>query len=514
MMSLLASLESLAARPIERGLGPLARHLNRGRRADALERGRPDEETKARAATTWWGSEPVWFPGGTPPREHNSITPLIDGHAYLSALIADLERATSHVFIAGWCLTPHIPLRRDDPASLTSSQLLPVLMETAKRIPVRLLIWAGAPFLIQPTERATRAIQAEIDDEARRRGVDLVVVLDKTAHPSHCHHQKTVVVDSRIAYVGGMDITTFQGDRWDEPGHPLRAGLNWHDVQSRIEGEAVADVEMNFRQRWTACSELRLPAARETTIEPAMTTPAQIVRTIPPGAYDFAPDGEFGIHHVLTTLIRRAKRLIYLENQYLWSPEIVDALHDAIQGPNSGQLRIIVVLPARAYSGKWDNDRRVSALRRADGNRGFFDAYSLYASGPHLGARAFRYRPVYVHAKVSLIDDEWLSIGSANLNTRGLVTDSELNVVAHDCALARRVRIALWSEHLALSREEVASVDPGELAARAWPARAAENAAIIRRADGPLHGLVHRYETGKMPGSFVLEEAESLTFEH
>jgi phosphatidylserine/phosphatidylglycerophosphate/cardiolipin synthase-like enzyme len=513
-MSLIESLESLAARPIERGLGPIARHLTRTRRSEALERGMPDDAAISRAKNEWWGDEPVWFAGGTPPRRHNRITPLIDGQAYLDALIMDLEQATSHVFIAGWCLTPHIPLRRDDPQSLTSSQLLPVLLETARRIPVRLLIWAGAPFLIQPTERATREVRQEIESEARRLGVDLAIVLDKTAHPSHCHHQKTVVIDSRVAFVGGMDITTFQGDRWDRAGHPLRAGLNWHDVQSRIEGEAVADVESNFRQRWAACSDERLPAGRKPAIDESMSTLAQIVRTIPPRTYDFAPDGEFGIHHALTTLIRRAQRLIYLENQYLWSPEVVDALHDAIQGPHAGQLRIIVVLPARAYSGKWDNDRRVTDLRRADENRGFFEAYSLYASGPHLGARAFRYRPIYVHAKVSIVDDEWLSIGSANLNTRGLVTDSELNVIAHDPALAKRVRIALWSEHLAMSREEVASVDPGELAARAWPARAAENAAIVQRGDGPLHGLVHRYETGRMPGSFVLEEAESLTFEH
>ncbi len=74
--------------------------------------------------------------------------------------------------------------------------------------------------------------------------------LDRTAHFSHCHHQKMIVVDGQVAFVGGMDLTTFQGDRWDQQDHPLRAGPNWHDVQVRIEGEAVTDVEHNFRQRW------------------------------------------------------------------------------------------------------------------------------------------------------------------------------------------------------------------------------------------------------------------------
>jgi phosphatidylserine/phosphatidylglycerophosphate/cardiolipin synthase-like enzyme len=245
-----------------------------------------------------------------------------------------------------------------------------------------------------------------------------------------------------------------------------------------------------------------------------MRTPAQIIRTIPPRTYDFAPDGIFGIHHALIALIQGAKRLIYLENQYLWSPDVVEALTGVIERPDRDEVRVIIVLPARAYSGKWDNDRRVAALRKADRGRGRFEAYCLYASGPHLGVQAFRYRPIYVHAKVAVIDDEWGSIGSANLNSRGLVTDSELNVLAHDAALAKGVRVALWAEHLAMAEEDVAAADPLELADEVWKARAAVNAEIIRRADGPLHGALHRYECGRMPGAFFLEEVESLTFEH
>jgi phosphatidylserine/phosphatidylglycerophosphate/cardiolipin synthase-like enzyme len=242
-----------------------------------------------------------------------------------------------------------------------------------------------------------------------------------------------------------------------------------------------------------------------------MTTPAQIVRTIPSRTYDFAPNGEFGIHHALIAMIRNATSLIYLENQYLWSPDVVDVLADVLCG---GQAHVVVVLPARAYSGKWDNDRRVKVLRKADGGRGLFEAYSLYASGPHLGVNPFRYRPIYVHAKVAVVDDEWVSVGSANLNTRGLVTDSELNVLAHDPTLAKRIRVELWSEHLAMPVDRVEQADPRELGATVWREQAAENAEIIKRAEGLLHGQLHRYELGRMPGSAVLEEAESLTFEH
>lgn len=513
-MSLAGTLESLAGRQLERGLGPLTRRLNHGRHRDERNLAAPAGTLAKRPGVEWWDGDGHWFAGGAPPRTHNRIMPLIDGKAYFAALTDELANAEAYVFIAGWCLTPHIPLRRDDQESILDAQLLGLLLDAAGRVPVRLLIWAGAPILIQPTRRAVRAVQREVDAEARRRGVDLAFVTDETARPSHRHHQKTIVIDGRVAFVGGMDITTFQGDRWDSPGHPLRSGVNWHDVQTQIEGETVTDVEANFRQRWSECSDERLPGGRLPVVDAGMTTPAQIVRTIPPRTYGFARDGEFGIHHALIGMISNATSLIYLENQYLWSPDVVDALCNVMRGPRGGQIRIVVVLPARAYSGKWDNDRRVNALRGADGGREMFDAYSLYASGPHLGVKPFRYRPIYVHAKVAVVDDEWASIGSANLNTRGLVTDSELNVLVHDPAVAKRIRVALWAEHLAMPVDHVERADPSALAATAWRDQAAENAEIIKRADALLHGQLHRYESGRMPGSAVLEEAESLTFEH
>ena len=74
------------------------------------------------------------------------------------------------------------------------------------------------------------------------------------------------------------------------------------------------------------------------------------------------------------------------------------------------------------------------------------EAYTLYASGATSGMRPFRFRPTYVHAKLAVFDDEWLLLGSANLNNRGMVTDSELDVLAHDDALVRRLRVQLWAE--------------------------------------------------------------------
>ncbi|HYM15015.1 MAG TPA: phospholipase D family protein [Dehalococcoidia bacterium] len=493
----------------ERRIAPAVLPLLRRRRARSLRQG--GDNTPRPAPAAWWGDEPRWFGGGVPPRARNRVTPLIDGEAFFSQLHAALLAARQYVYITGWCLTPHVPLLRDAPDDLIRTRLISVLSETAARAPVRILLWGGAPAVIQPTRSAVRDVARTIKEQGSG---DIICCLDTTAQMSHCHHQKSVIIDGQLAFVGGIDLTTFAGDRWDARDHPLRAGVNWHDAAVLIEGEAVADVERNFRQRWEAVAhDAALPHAEPAT-DAAWHTPAQIVRTIPSGRYPFAPSGEFGIQHAYVELIRRAREFVYLESQYLWSPIVMDALLRAIARPPSPSFRIVIVLPARATSGKWDNDQHVEMLRKADGGRGVVEVYSLFTSGPTTGVKPFRYRPVYVHAKVGVIDDEWLIIGSANLNDRGFETDSELDVIAHDRDLARGLRVDLWSEHLGLDRGEVGHRDPGELIDGAWRGRAAANALVIQQGERSLDSSVHLYHPGRAPGAWILDEAETLTFEH
>jgi phosphatidylserine/phosphatidylglycerophosphate/cardiolipin synthase-like enzyme len=505
------ALVSDVAASAERFLGPLAGRFIHRRHRFALRRGEVSAEDRQRAASQWWGDDPHWYPGGTPPRRHNRITPLVDGERYFAALLEALRSARSYVYVIGWCLTPNIPLSRRSPEDVLTSRLLPVLNDVAQRAPVRILLWEGAPFLLQPTHATTHEVLRTIETESNG---DLICRLDNSAHFSHCHHQKAIVVDGQIAFVGGMDLTTYQGDRWDTHEHPLRDRVNWHDVQLRLEGEVVTDVEHNFRQRWQAVTgDADLPR-RDPAFDETWELPAQVLRTVPHHTYDFAPRGEYGIHHAYTEALRRAQRLIYVENQYLWSPHVMDALREVMDDRDPCSFRIVLVLPARATSGKWDNDQHVEALRRADRGRGIVSVYSLYASGPSAGARPFSYRPVYIHAKIAVIDDTWLTVGSANLNNRGLITDGEMNVAVRDAALAKSLRVDLWAEHLGLSRAEVDSADPLQLIDTVWRDRAAENAAILERGDRPLPCSVHSYVTGGRPAARVLDEAESLTFEH
>lgn len=475
-----------------------------------LRRGRVGDEQRARVRAAWWGDDPRWFPGGTPPRAQNRVVPLIDGERFFTALHADLLGAQHYVYVAGWSFTPELPLLRGNQSLLEDSRLVTVLGDAAKRLPVRVLVWSGSAFLFQPTTAVAEAAQ----ETMRRLPGDLRYLLDRCSRPTHTQHQKAIVIDGRIAYVGGMDLTTYQGDRWDTPEHPLRVGPNWHDVQLRIQGEAVADVEANFRQRWGAAGGDPLPAQRPPAPDADWRMPVQIVRTIPQRTYPFAPRGEFGIHHAYLRALRGAKRLIYLENQYLWSPQIMDALLALLDAPPDPRFRIVLMLPAQAEDGKFDNDQHVTQLRDADGGRGLIEIYSPYACGIGPAQRAFAYRPIYLHAKVAIVDDAWCTVGSANLNDRGLLNDTELNAVVRDADLARATRLALWSEHLGLPIEELADGDPTTLIDDLWTARAAANLAIMHAGDRPLMGRIRRYETGKMPGAWVIDEAQALTLEH
>ena len=474
----------------------------------ARESGRTTSPTPV--PDVWWGDDPRWFPTGTPPQAHNRVVPLPHGERFFAALQEALARAESYVYVACWSLTPHVPLGRGDAAEMERTRLVALLSEVAERVPVRILLWAGAPAYVHPTSREVAAVVRTIAAEGRG---DLRVQLDARAGPMHAIHHKALVVDGQQAFVGGIDLTTSYADRWDTAQHPLRAGVNWHDLMVQLEGEVVADVEQTFRQRWAAVSGKDDLPHGEPAVDPAWQTPAQIVRTVPRRVYDFAPEGEFGIRHSYLEALRRARRLIYLENQYLWSPEVMDALLAAMEAPHSEPFRIVLVLPARAHGGRWANDRQVRRLRQADAGRGLVSVYSPCAAGPGSGEAAFAYRPIYVHAKDAIVDDEWLTIGSANLNNRGLRTDGEINAVARDPAVARALRVELWAEHLGMEPAEVAAADPVALLDEAWPARAAANAATLRRADGPLTGTIHPYVIGGIPGSWLLEEAQYVLFD-
>ena len=413
------------------------------------------------------------------PRPGCRVEPFIDGDEALPRIAEAIRSAGSHVHLAGWHFDPSFKLEEDGP------RLRELLAEAAERIDVRVLAWAGAPLpLFHPDRREVRRACHELAG-----GTRITMALDSRERPFHCHHEKLVVVDDETAFVGGIDLTAFAGDRLDSNDHPPRDGLGWHDTAVRLEGPVVADVARHFHRRWETVAPNGLP-------EPGGPPPVedgvdvQLVRTVPAGLYEPWCDGEWSILESYLRALRAAERFVYLESQFLWSPEVTFVLAEKLRRPPSDDFRVIALLPAQPNNGADDSRGQVGILIDADKKSGDdtnrFLACTLYQPGP--GGN-----PVYVHSKAAIIDDEWLTIGSANLNEHSLFNDTECNVVVREPALAREVRLRLWEEHLERPRGEIDS-DPARVFDELWKPLAEERLEQRRRqgwADGKLTLLPH-----------------------
>jgi phosphatidylserine/phosphatidylglycerophosphate/cardiolipin synthase-like enzyme len=415
-----------------------------------------------------------WAEDAPPPRRGNRLDVLVDGEQMFGTLLEELSAARSHVHMTGWYMSPEFVLRHGDPPVVLRN----LLADLAASVDVRVLLWAGSP---APVFTPSRRDTARAADELRASSDAVQIALDSHERPMHCHHEKTVVIDDRVAFVGGIDLTALSGDRLDTPAHPARAALGWHDVATRIEGPAVADVARHFAGRWTAVTGQPLP---ETEVPPpAGDVEIQIVRTMPERMYAGEDRGEFGILESYVRAIQAARQFIYIESQYLWSPEIAAVMAEKLAHPPDPRFRVVVLLPARPKGGGDDTRGVLGELMAADGGAGRLLATTLAARAGNA------HDLIYVHAKVCIIDDAWLTIGSANLNDHSLFNDTEMNVVTHDPRAARDTRLRLWSEHLERPREQLAG-DPCEVIDELWRPIAEEQRERLEEGRPLTHRLI------------------------
>jgi len=248
---------------------------------------------------------------------------LIDGSEALPRMAQDIAAAMSHVHLTGWFLSPELALSREEEPLVVRT----LLAELAERIDVRVLLWKGAPV---PAFRPSRKDVREMEQTLTRHS-KIKTALDSCTGASHCHHEKTIVIDDRVAFVGGIDLTVDGGDPYDTPNHRARGGIGWHDAAVRIEGPAVQDVAEHFRLRWQSAAGEAI--AQPAEFEPVGDVELQIVRTLPAGAYRTVRNGDYSILESYVAALRSAERIVYLENQFLWSPEIVDILVGKLEHP-------------------------------------------------------------------------------------------------------------------------------------------------------------------------------------
>jgi phosphatidylserine/phosphatidylglycerophosphate/cardiolipin synthase-like enzyme len=421
----------------------------------------------------------VFAQGEPPPREGCELEVLIDGANALPEIARAISEAKRFVHVTGWHLEPAFALVRGRPHGAIGV----LLAEMAEKVDVRVLAWSGAPV---PLFHPTRSEVAETLENLTRH-TRIQARGDPKEHPFHCHHEKTVVVDGEVAFVGGIDMTSAAGDRYDEQAHQARRSIGWHDVGTRLRGPAVADVNDHFRTRWRELTGEQLPALPAP--QPAGRSTVQVVRTVEEEMYESLPQGDFRILESYARVLRSARELIYLENQFLWAPEVVSIIADKLRHPPTPQFRVVVLLPAKANNGAEDTRGQVGRLIDAD-DEGDSTKRFLAATIRALSPSHPRADPVYVHAKVAVIDDRWLIVGSANLNAHSLFNDTEMCVVTDDAAVAADTRVRLWAEHLQMDEATVRDAGPATLVDEAWHPIADEQLERDRAGLPPTHRLL------------------------
>src|SRR5579871_2565614 len=469
-------------------------------------------------ASAWWAQ------GDFPPRSGCSVEPLIDGRAAMFAMCKAFLTAKQYILLAGWDMSVDLPMVRGGDVRILDDgvtqehgisgwlraqgfddetiafwmadrlRVVDVLGFAVKRgVKVGVLLWyafhMGSHVTNDPVKQreALQAVGVDclLDDSSRR-----------VTHISQSLHQKCSVVDGQEAFVGGIDLTVQDSgdyDRWDTHLHlcasPERAASRsaaahpWHDVHTRIQGPAVADVLRNIVERWSEVAARHhapeWPQQLPMTPPPAVANgvPAQIVRTIPPDTYAFAPRGIGTIKDAYVRAIGQARQFIYLENQYLWpevfigldelrwgersveSMEVIEALGTAI----SRGVQVAITLPDHPNCGRRFTDGGIQILRTYAEKAGRPDLFSVFTLGNDEANQSapggILYRPVYTHGKTAIIDDTWWTVGSANLNSRGMHSDAEINVIVLDPAGARLLRRRLWAEHLRRDIKDIADVE-------------------------------------------------------
>jgi phosphatidylserine/phosphatidylglycerophosphate/cardiolipin synthase-like enzyme len=232
-------------------------------------------------------------------------------------------------------------------------------------------------------------------------------------------HAKLFIIDDAVAFSIG---SIFAQEYFDGTEHsvddPRRGHLRWrssvlaptHDVSARVAGPAAADLDAVFRLHWEHAGPADLPAFKPAEAAPGPLQ-VQITRTLHGGRYQDLPEGETGIFESYRRAFANARDLIYLENQYLTSVEIADALAEALRA--NERLELIALLNSRpdipGYP-RWQNE----ALERLYRNAGdAAERIGVFTAWSHEGHSIIR---THIHSKVAVVDDAWATVGSANLD--------------------------------------------------------------------------------------------------
>lgn len=390
---------------------------------------------------------------------------IVDADDYFHLARAAMLKARKRIMLIGWDFDARIDLdrRASSPEGPTTiGKFVYWLVEQNPELEVYLLRWdLGA---VNTLFRGTTIWTVF----KWMRHPRIQVKLDGAHPPTASHHQKIVVLDDNLAFCGGIDMTE---ERWDTRAHadgdPDRRRMNgepagaWHDATTALEGPVAAALGALARERWERAGGDRLSAVSADTCCWPDELAAQfcnvdiaIART--------APECEdrpavVQIERLYLDLIARAEQFIYIENQYFASHLIARALAARLAEEHGPEVVVVNPCEAKGWLEPLLMDTTRARLHEALSHRDRHDRFRIYYPVTEAGA------PIYVHAKIMIVDDVALRVGSSNLNSRSMRLDTECDVVVA-ATLApnvscreqiRAFRADLLAEHLGVSAEIV-----------------------------------------------------------
>lgn len=394
---------------------------------------------------------------------------LIDAASYYAAFAEAVSRAKRSVLIVGWDIDSRVSLIRDDRNSSLPTQLgdlLKAVVSNRRHLHVHILNWDFA--MIFAFERELFPV-FKFQHKNHRR---VHFQLDSKHPPGACHHQKVVVIDDAVAFVGGIDLTK---RRWDTPRHepkdPMRVDPRgeqygpFHDVQLVLDGDAASCLGDLARERWYRATGRRLHPPDATDADPWPESVSPAIRNVEVGiARTEAPyEGRPGLREVETLyrdMISTARKFIYIENQYLTAGSVGEVLGEKLRQEEGPE--IVMVLPRK--SSGWLEQSTMDIARAK---------LLLYLQEQDRFQRLRAYYPVlpeagddeiHIHAKIMIVDDVVVRVGSSNLSNRSMGVDSECDVAieakgdSNVSAGIGRFRNQLMGEHLGVSAEKVSEV--------------------------------------------------------
>ena len=388
---------------------------------------------------------------------------IVDAADYFTAARAAMLKARHRIMLVGWDFDARIELGDGaEGGPKTVGEFVIWLVDRTPGLEVYLLRWdLGALKMLWQGSTIFTLFKWMRHPRIHTR-------LDG-AHPvGASHHQKIVAIDDCFAFCGGIDVTS---NRWDTREHndddPRRVQPNgkphgpWHDATSALEGPVAAALGELCRDRWHRAGGAPLdpvPGVDDCWPDPLPVDfngiEVAVARTAP-DMPDYPAVHE--IEQLYIDMIRRARHFIYAESQYFASRRIAEAIALRLDEADGPEIVVINPVVAQGWLEPLAMDtaraRLFEALRRRDAHARFH----LYH--PHTSDGT----PIYVHAKVMIVDDEILRVGSSNINNRSLRLDTECDIAIDasrdgsrdSIACIHAIRVGLLAEHLAVEVSEV-----------------------------------------------------------